>query len=63
MLFKCAVLVILVYFAAKWLFRDSLKAFLGKLDRRINRVVNATLVALLLVYALRLILLWLGISE
>ena len=63
MLFKYAALTIFAFVIVKWLFRDSLKAFLGKLDRRINRVVNATLIALVLVYSLRLILLWLGISD
>lgn len=63
MLFKYTILAILAFFVAKWLFRDSLRAFLGKLDRRINRVVNATLIALVLVYSLRLILLWFGVSD
>ncbi len=63
MLLKLLSLAILGYFLAKWFFREPLRAFLGKLDRKINRLVNATLIALALVYSIRLVLLWLGIQE
>lgn len=63
MLFKWLTFAILLLVIARWLFRDSLRAFFGRLDEKLNRVVNATLIALALVYALRLVLLWLGISE
>ena len=63
MVFKWLTLAILAFILARWLFRDSLRAFLGRLDQKLNRVVNATLIALALVYALRLILLWLGIAD
>ena len=63
MFLKLLGLAILAYAIAKWLFREPLRAFLGNLDRKINRVVNATLIALALVYSVRLVLLWLGIQE
>jgi hypothetical protein len=63
MLLKLLGLAIVGYFIAKWLFRDSLRAFLGKLDRKINHVVNVTLIALALVYAVRLVLWWFDIPE
>ena len=43
---------------ARFLYRDKLSELFGKLDRKVNRVVNATLVAILLVYSLRIFLLW-----
>ncbi|GEM_PF-2592908 len=61
MLLKWILAAALAFVVARWLFRDSLKAFLGRLDRRLNRAVNLTLIALLIVYSLRLILLWFGI--
>jgi uncharacterized membrane protein YdjX (TVP38/TMEM64 family) len=63
MFFKWLTLAILAFILARWLFRDSLRAFLGRLDQKLNRVVNATLIALALVYAVRLVLLWLGIAD
>jgi hypothetical protein len=63
MLLKLLGLAIVGYFIAKWFFREPLRALLGKLDRKINRVVNATLIALALVYAVRLVLWWFDIPE
>ena len=63
MFLKLLSLAIVGYFIAKWFFREPLRAFLGKLDRNINRVVNATLIALVLVYAVRLVLWWFDIPE
>lgn len=63
MLLKLLGLVVLAYWVAKWLFRDSLRALLSKLDRRINRVVNVALIALAVVYGLRIVMLLLGIPE
>jgi hypothetical protein len=63
MLLKWIVLGVIGFYIAKWFFRDSLRTLLGGLDKKLNRVVNATLIALLLVYSLRLVLLWLGIPD
>lgn len=56
-------LSVMGYFVAKWFFAEPLRAFLGKLDKLVNRLVNATLIALAIVYCLRLLLWWLGIPE
>jgi len=63
MFFRWLTLAILAFVLTRWLFRDSLRAFLGRLDQKLNRIVNATLIALALVYALRLVLLWFGIAD
>jgi len=63
MFFKWLSFAVLAFVTIRWLFRDSLRAFLGRIDQKINRVVNATLIALALVYAARLALLWFGIAE
>jgi len=63
MFFKWLTLTLLAFTLTRWLFRDSLRAFFGRLDQKLNRIVNATLIALALVYALRLALLWLGIAD
>ncbi len=51
-------LLLSAWVVAKVLYRDRLRAFLGKLDRQVNRVVNATLIAILLVFSLRIFLQW-----
>lgn len=63
MLLKLLGLIVAAYWLAKWLFRDSLRALLSKLDRRVNRVVNAALIALAIIYGLRIIMLMLGLPE
>jgi len=63
MFFRWLTLAVLALVLARWLFRDSVRAFFGRLDQKLNRVVNATLIALALVYALRLVLLWFGIAD
>jgi hypothetical protein len=63
MLLKWIILGVFGFYVTKWFFRDSLRTFLGALDKKVNRVVNAALIALLLVYSLRLVLLWLGIPD
>jgi hypothetical protein len=63
MFFRWLALAILAFTLTRWLFRDLLRAFFGRLDQKLNRIVNATLIALALVYALRLVLLWFGVAD